>query len=133
VVLVLAAILLAVYSHQRLYPMIVSGPGTPDPTGAAPASTPLPTGAFWVENYRLTEMWSGPAGDDGVVSFGTTSSQFCSFLVVRPQDNPRLYVLNPYSNNYLWIDAEAVGPVPPPEHGAEPPPADQNCTAAIVP
>ena len=37
-----------------------------------------------------------------------TSQQFCSFQVARPQDNSRLYVLNPYSKDYFWIDADAV-------------------------
>jgi hypothetical protein len=60
-------------------------------------------------NYQLTEMWSGPVGQAGVVSFGTTSAQFCVFLVIEPRDTPRLHVLNAYTNNYLWIDSSAVG------------------------
>ena len=62
-------------------------------------------------------MWSGPAGSEAAISFGTTSHPFCSFLVVRPQDNARLQVFNPYSENYFWIDAEAVGPVGSPGGG----------------
>jgi len=77
-------------------------------------------------------MWSGPAGQDGVISFGTTSQQFCSFQVARPQDGARLYVLNPYSRDYFWIDADAVGPVPDePAHKAGPKPPDQNCDEGI--
>ncbi len=97
-----------------------------DAEPTAPAFVPS-----WVQNHRLTELWSGPAGSPGVRSFGTTSTRFCVFLVVRPQDNARLYVLNPYTGNYLWIDAEAVGPVTAAERRAEPKPADQTCADAL--
>ena len=86
---------------------------------------------FWVKNHRLTEMWSGPTDAPGTVSFGTTSSQFCSFLVVLPPDGPRLYVFNPHSQNYLWMDADAIGPVGPPEQRAGSPPSGQNCSEAV--
>jgi hypothetical protein len=86
---------------------------------------------FWVKNHRLTEMWSGPTDATGVVSFGTTSRQFCSFQVVLPPTGPRLYVFNPYSRNYFWIDASAIGPVGPPERASGPLPAGQNCADAI--
>src|SRR4051812_10173698 len=79
---------------------------TPFPTATAIAFRP-----FWVKNFRQTDMWSGPAGQAGVVSFGQTSQQFCAFQVSRPQEESRLYVLNPYSKDYFWIDADAVGPV----------------------
>jgi hypothetical protein len=126
---------LALMLRQIPLSMMASGFDAFAPTGAAPMPTPIPVpaGAFWVKNHRPTEMWSGPAGQDGVVSFGITSGQFCSFLVVRPQDNPRLYVLNPYSNNYLWIDADAVGPSAAPEQVTSPRPANQNCTGALHP
>ena len=103
------------------------------PTPASPSPTPTPSFTpFWVKNHRTTEMWSGPADAPGVVSFGTTSAQFCSFQVVQPPNGPRLYVLNPYSSNYFWIDADAVGPVPdPPERRPQPRPPDQNCAEAI--
>jgi hypothetical protein len=60
-----------------------------------------------------------------------TSQQFCSFQVTRPEEGGRLYVLNPYSRDYFWIDANAVGPVDAPEHKPGPKPADQNCDEAI--
>ena len=44
-----------------------------------PTPTPAPFTAYWVKNFRTTEMWSGQAGQPGVISFGTTSAQFCSF------------------------------------------------------
>jgi hypothetical protein len=116
-------------------------PATPTPP-ATPTTIPAtlapavvqPTPAFapvWVKNHRLAEMWSGPADVPGIVSFGTTSRQFCSFQVVLPPEGQRLYVFNPHSRNYFWIDADAVGPVGPPEQRAGPPPAGQNCAEAV--
>ena len=101
------------------------------PTPTEVPSTPTPEPERWVKNHRVTEMWSGPAGQSGVVSFGETSHQFCAFQVVRPQDNARLYVFNPYSRNYLWIDSNSVGPTGAPERRAGPQPANQNCSDAI--
>lgn len=98
-------------------------------TGApseAPAFTPI-----WVKNHRLTEMWSGPTDAPGTVSFGMTSQQFCIFQVVQPPDGPRVYVLNPYSQNYFWIDADAIGPIGPPDERPGPPPPGQNCADAV--
>ena len=103
------------------------------PTTALPTPSPTPAFApFWVKNHRLTEMWSGPVGAPGVISFGTTSAQFCSFQVMQPPSGSRLYVLNPYSANVFWIDADAVGPVAnPPERRPQPRPPNQNCAEAI--
>src|SRR5205823_14107005 len=47
---------------------------TPVPTPTAvptvvPTAMPVPFRAFWVKNFRQTEMWSGPGGAAGVVSF----------------------------------------------------------------
>jgi hypothetical protein len=67
-----------------------------------------------------------------VVSFGVTSAQFCIFEVVRQQDNARLYVLNPYDQNYFWIDATDVGPVDErPTKKPGPKPGGQNCADAL--
>ena len=102
------------------------------PATATPGPTPTPAFTpFWVRNHRLTEMWSGQVGAPGVVSFGMTSQQFCSFLVVVPQQERRLYVFNPYSQNYFWIDADAVGPVGAPERQPGAPPPGQNCAEAV--
>ena len=100
---------------------------------ASPTPFPTPTTAafqpYWVKNHRITEMWSGPQGQAGVISFGPTSRQFCAFQVMRPQEGGRLYVLNPYSRDYLWIDADSVGPVAEaPARATGPKPTDQNCT-----
>lgn len=109
---------------------------TPAPVAASPTpvptATPVPFSPFWVKNHRPTEMWSGPSGQAGVVSFGTTSGQFCSFQVVEPQNGTRLHVLNPYSKDYFWIDADSVGPVAEaPRRDPGPKPPDENCAEAV--
>jgi hypothetical protein len=111
-------------------PTIVEVTPTPPPSPTpVPTATPVPFRAYWVKNHRLTEMWSGPEGQAGVIRFGTTSRQFCAFQVTRPQEGNRLYVLNPYSRDYFWIDADSVGPVSEaPARATGPKPPDQNCT-----
>jgi len=104
---------------------IAGGLNTPTP-GAAEFSP------FWVRNHEITDMWSGPEGQATAVSFGKTSAQFCVFLVVHPQDNARLYVLNPYSNDYFWIDEKSVGPADRPESQPGQRAPDQNCASADV-
>jgi hypothetical protein len=139
------AVSLILTTGCQYLPNIPSLPGNPfrsDPTptvvpAAVPSPAPVAQSAapaftpFWIKNHRLTEMWSGPPGQPGVVSFGTTSQQFCSFQVVQPQNTSRLYVLNPYTNNYFWIDEDAIGRVDPPERRTGPKPANQNCADAI--
>ena len=101
-------------------------------TAAPPSPGPAAFTPFWIKNHRITEMWSGPAGQANVTSFGPTSAQFCSFQVVMPPSGPRLYVFNPYTQNYLWIDADAIGPVADvPERRPGPKPANQNCAEVI--
>jgi hypothetical protein len=103
-------------------------PSTPRPR--PPTVTPAPE--IWVKNFRITRMWSGPEGSPGVISFGETSSTFCSFRIDRPQDGSRIYVYNPHTDSHFWIDGIDVGPVeqpPPRRSGAKP--ADVNCTEAI--
>ena len=108
--------------------IVVEVTPTPAPPTVEPTLTPEPFVAYWVKNFRQAEMWSGPTGQPGVISFGTTSSQFCAFKVLRPQEGPRLYVLNPYSGGNFWIDADAVGPVEvAPIRALGPKPADENC------
>ena len=74
----------------------------------------------WVQNHREAELWSGP--DAKAVSFGK-APQWSYFQVVGPQQGSRLFVWNPRSNNYAYIDASAVGPSgPPPTATPTPPP-----------
>ena len=85
----------------------------------------------WLRNSELTSMWSGPTDQPGVISFGQTSARFCVFEA-RDQRGDRLYVFNPYSQNYLWIDKKSVDPVVQPDvrpHASKP--AGQNCADAI--
>jgi hypothetical protein len=101
----------------------------PPPTPVPPTATPEPE--QWVKNHRLADMWSGPASDRGAISFGRTSSTFCSFRVDRTEDDARIFVYNPYSEGRFWIEADAVGPVQTPERRRGPKPPDQNCADAI--
>lgn len=83
--------------------------------GTAATTAPSAPGAFqpfWVENFAVTPLWSGT--NQHAVSFGN-QPQFSSFLVTRPQSGGRLYVLNPRTGNYAYIDAAAVGPSGPPK------------------
>lgn len=68
----------------------------------------------WVQNFVETDLWSGP--DSNAISFGQVP-QWSYFLVSAPQNGPRLYVLNPLTGGYAYIDASAVGPSssPPPQ------------------
>lgn len=110
-------------------------PTRPAPPPPRPTSTPVPTPTpepeRWVKNHRITPMWSAPQGAAGAVSFGNTSSAFCSFRVVEEADNARILVYNPYADGTFWIDAEAVGPVENPPRRAGVKPAGLNCTEAI--
>ena len=113
--------------------------GACDPPPAGPSrpldgAPPVRQGAAqgqWLSNHRLTDMLSGPADEPGVISFGKTSTQFCVFQE-RGQKGDRLYVFNPYSEGYFWIDKQAVGPVAEPEvRPRSAKPANQNCADAI--
>jgi hypothetical protein len=85
----------------------------------------------WVKSHAITDMWSGPEGQAGAISFGKTSGQFCVFQL-RDRRGDRLYVFNPYSENYFWIDGRVVGPVDmPPGRPRSAKPASQNCADAV--
>lgn len=85
--------------------------GVPAPASPAPASAAAGFQPFWVENFVTTPIWSGP--DAAAINFGN-QPQFSSFLVVLPQAGSRLYVFNPRSGNFGYVDAAAVGPSGPP-------------------
>ena len=87
--------------------------------------------SHWLRNHLVADMWSGPEDESSAVSFGKVSSLFCVFEE-RAARGDRLYVFNPYSGNYFWIDRTAVGPVGTPEmRPRSAKPADQNCADAI--
>lgn len=76
--------------------------------GAEPLSAYEP---WWVQNHQETQLWSGP--DARSQSFGQVP-QWSYFQVVAPQQGTRLYVFNPRTNNYAYIESAAVGPSSPP-------------------
>jgi len=88
-----------------------STPAAPPPTTATGVPAPLAFQPFWVENFVVTPIWSG--SDASAVDFGN-QPPFFSFLVVQAQAASRLYVFNPRSNNYGYVDAADVGPSGPP-------------------
>lgn len=58
------------------------------------------------------ELWSNPYAD--AVDFGPAGDHLSPFQVAPPQVARRVYVYDPASQNYAWIDAAAVGPSDPP-------------------
>jgi len=82
--------------------------GAPPPP-AVPAYRPT-----WVTAFRGSDLWSAMSGG---ISFGRVAPGD-AFLVMRPQDGPRLHVLNPRTKGYAFVDAAAVGPTGPPRAAA---------------
>jgi hypothetical protein len=67
----------------------------------------------YVQNFDPNvHIYSGPTA--GAIDFGVAAPQFTTFTVVAPQVAGRLYVNNPATANYGWIDAAGVGPTGPP-------------------
>src|SRR3954451_18227963 len=96
-----------------------------EPAGGAAVTLPAPTtaaaspseaaarpshDASWVATHQSTDLWSD---SDAGRSFGTVRP-FTYFQLTGQSADGRLYVLNPRTQNYAWVEAEAVGPVPPP-------------------
>jgi hypothetical protein len=73
---------------------------------AAPEAPPDAANAQWVANFRPADLWSD---SDGGRDFGT-ARQWSYFALTGQSDNDRLYVFNPRTQNYAWVDADAVGP-----------------------
>jgi hypothetical protein len=78
----------------------------PPPTTVASAADD----ASWVATHQSTDLWSD---SDLGRSFGTVRP-FTYFQLTGQAADGRLYVYNPRTQNYAWVEAEAVGPVPPP-------------------
>lgn len=67
----------------------------------------------WVSSFdRNVHIWSGPTTD--AVDFGLAGPQGAIFPVVGPQVLGRIYVFDPATGGYGWIDASGVGPSGPP-------------------
>jgi 3D (Asp-Asp-Asp) domain-containing protein len=62
----------------------------------------------WVEVHRATGLWSR---DDKKAKLFRTAEPGARFKVVRPQAGSRLYVWDPLSKNYAYVDAADVGPI----------------------
>lgn len=73
----------------------------------------------WVQTHLATELWSAPGPD--AISFGRVR-QFMYFRLHGEQQGDRLYVYNPRTDNFAYIDATAIGPSdsPPAEYLARP-------------
>lgn len=113
-------------------------PAAPKATPAAPTA-PTPTSnasfpTFWVQTNQDTPLWSVP--DSSATRLGTVP-QGSFLLVLQPQVNQRLYVVEPKGRTFGWVDVPVVdlavagppsanpAPAPPP-----PPPAPALAPAA---
>jgi lipoprotein-anchoring transpeptidase ErfK/SrfK len=67
----------------------------------------------WVQNFEITEQWSGP--DEGAESFGLLRK--FSYLRLERADGGRYYVFNPRTSGFAYVDAAVLGP-------SDAPPAD---------
>jgi hypothetical protein len=83
----------------------------------------------WVQNSQLADMWSG---DEAGVRLGTTSNTGCAFLVVQAPVGERVFVLNPYTRNYMWLDAGRVTPVSEPAPASGSVSTNANCRGDLV-
>jgi hypothetical protein len=83
--------------------------GVSEPTAFRPAVlTPA-----WVQNFDpLVHIFAGP--QPGAVDYGVAAPQFTTFVVVGPQVYSRVFVYNPTTANYGWIDVAGIGPSGPP-------------------
>jgi lipoprotein-anchoring transpeptidase ErfK/SrfK len=90
-------------------------PGPDDLEPAASPAPPVPTfRPWWVTAIRPADLWSAIQGG---TSFGRVVPGD-AFLVMSPQDGPRLHVLNPKTKNYAYLDAASVGPTGAPRAAA---------------
>src|SRR5215213_996321 len=87
-------------------PATASGPAAEKPEQTTTAAAPI-SGGSWVQNYRATELWSGP--DEKAISFGW-APVFSYFKVMSAQDGPRIRVQNPLTNGVAFVTARDVGP-----------------------
>ncbi len=68
----------------------------------------------WIQNTDPNvHLYSGPTSD--AIDFGLAGPQFTTFTVVAPQVAGRIFVYNPTTSNYGWMDASGVGPSGPPK------------------
>ncbi|HEY7067932.1 MAG TPA: L,D-transpeptidase [Chloroflexota bacterium] len=105
--------------------------GAAPATAAAPAAPSTDDTPVWVVAHQATELWSD---SDGGVSFGPVA-QWSYFQLSGQGANGRFYVLNPRTENYGWIDSQAVGPAPAPtddSYLSDPTPAPATAAASTT-
>jgi lipoprotein-anchoring transpeptidase ErfK/SrfK len=112
-----AVLSIAVFGLSLSVPAANAAP----PEQTAPATAPPSSGQVWVQNHLPTDLWSGP--DASAVRFGPLRK--FSFLRVERDLGKRLYVFNPRTENFAYVDVSAVGP-----SGA--PPADYLTATQVV-
>ena len=67
----------------------------------------------WVQNFdESVHIYSGPTRE--ALDYGVAAPRFTVFPVVAPQVLGRVFVYNPVTENYGWIDVRGVGPAGPP-------------------
>jgi hypothetical protein len=90
-------------------PSGASGPAAEgsSPTTATTATSGQSSGGSWVQNFRATELFSGP--DDKAISFGWMPV-FSYFKVLGAQEGSRIRVQNPLTNGVAFVTAKDVGP-----------------------
>ena len=91
-------------------PSVSAREAVPDPH---PPGGIEPTPSFeeyWVAAHVPTTLWTD--ADEWALPIGS-ARQWELFMVVGPQHAGRLYVWDPRSEDYAWIDADDVGAVDP--------------------
>lgn len=112
---IVAALALSAWPPARVTGQVESGPADAAPSAVeeraptAPVAEPQ-LGGDWVVTHRSTELWSD---SDAGVSFGPVR-QWTYLERTGAEADGRLYVWNPRTTNYAWVDAAAVGPGPAP-------------------
>jgi 3D (Asp-Asp-Asp) domain-containing protein len=76
----------------------------------ATVDQPPAFGAYWVAAHAATTLWAGPVGSEIPLDW---AHQWTILQVVRPQEGDRLFVWDPRSELYAWVDAADVGQVDP--------------------
>jgi lipoprotein-anchoring transpeptidase ErfK/SrfK len=74
----------------------------------------------WLQNFRVTTLWSTP--DEEVDPYGQLR-QFSYVQTVAPPEGGRVYVFNPRTENFAYVDVEDFGPAGAPPASYLAPPA----------
>ena len=85
---------------------------------AAPSAQALEAGA-WLQNFRVTTLWSTP--EDDAEAYGTLR-QFSYVQSARSPEGDRVYVFNPRTQNFAYVDLKDFGPsdAPPANYLSQP-------------